>query len=128
MEYRQKKETNKTKPTRYFSTRQENSIASAVGGRRTPNSGATVHTKGDVIEGDRTGWLIEAKTCTKDQKTFTMHEEWFKKNRDESIYMKKDYSCVVFNFGPDKPNYYCIDENTFLEMKEALEEKRLRDE
>ena len=37
--------------------------------------------------------------------------------------MKKDYSAVVFNFGPNKPNDYCIDENTFLEMKEALEEK-----
>lgn len=117
------KDDGKKKPTRYYSDKQEKSIAKAVGGRQTANSGATAYSKGDVTEGDRTGWLLEAKTCMKDQKSFTMQEEWFIKNRSESIFMKKDYSAVVFNFGPDKPNYYCIDENTFLEMKEALEEK-----
>lgn len=30
-----------TKPTRHYSTRQEKSIASKLGGRVTPNSGAT---------------------------------------------------------------------------------------
>ena len=117
------KDDGKKKPTRYYSDKQEKSIAKAVGGKQTANSGATAYSKGDVTEGDRTGWLLEAKTCMKDQKSFTMQEEWFIKNRSESIFMKKDYSAVVFNFGPDKPNYYCIDENTFLEMKEALEEK-----
>ena len=117
------KDDGKKKPTRYYSDKQEKSIAKAVGGRQTANSGATAYSKGDVTEGNRTGWLLEAKTCMKDQKSFTMQEEWFIKNRSESIFMKKDYSAVVFNFGPDKPNYYCIDENTFLEMKEALEEK-----
>lgn len=117
------KDDGKKKPTRYYSDKQEKSIAKAVGGRQTANSGATAYSKGDVTEGDRTGWLLEAKTCMKDQKSFTMQEEWFIKNRSESIFMKKDYSAVVFNFGPNKPNYYCIDENTFLEMKEALEEK-----
>ena len=117
------KDDGKKKPTRYYSDKQEKSIAKAVGGRQTANSGATAYSKGDVTEGDRTGWLLEAKTCMKDQKSFTMQEEWFIKNRSESIFMKKDYSAVVFNFGPDKPNYYCINENTFLEMKEALEEK-----
>lgn len=125
--FRQKRDTGEKHPTRYFSSRQEKAISSAVGGRVTPNSGATAYSKGDITEGDRTGWLIEAKTCTKDQKTFTMHEEWFKKNKEESIFMKKDHSCVVFNFGPDKPNYYVLDEQTFLEMKEALEEKRTKE-
>lgn len=119
--YRMRRDTGEKKPTRYYSDRQEKSIARAVGGKQTANSGATVHQKGDVTEGDRTGWLIEAKTCMKDQQTFTMREEWFKKNREESIYMKKDHTAVVFNFGPDKPNYYCIDEQTFLRMKELLD-------
>ena len=120
--FRQRKtEDTSSKPTRYFSSRQEEAVANAVRGRRTPNSGATAYSKGDVTEGDRTGWLIECKTCTKDQKTFTMHEAWFKKNIEESIYMKKDHTAVVFNFGPDKPNYYVLDERTFLAMKEALE-------
>ena len=125
MEYkfRQRKvdDDGKKKPTRYFSSRQEKAVANAIGGRQTPNSGATAYSKGDVTEGDRTGWLIECKTCTEDKKTFTMHESWFKKNIEESIFMKKDHTAVVFSFGPDKPNYYVIDERTFLEMKEALE-------
>lgn len=121
MKFRQHKDTGEKKPTRYFSDRQEKSIAKAVKGKQTANSGATAYSKGDITTGDKTGWLIEAKTCMKDQKTFTMREEWFKKNLEESIYMKKDHSCVVFNFGPDKPNYYVLDEQTFLEMKDALE-------
>lgn len=128
MKFRQTRDTGETKPTRHFSNIQEKSIAKAVGGRQTPNSGATAYSKGDVVEGDRNGWLLEAKTCVKDQKSFTMQEAWFKKNREESIFMHKQYSAVVFNFGPDKPNYYCIDEATFLEMKEALEEKRALNE
>lgn len=125
--FRLHKDDGKKKPTRYYSDRQEKSIAKAIGGRQTANSGATAYSKGDITEGDRTGWLMEAKTCMKDQKTFTMHEEWFDKNKAESIFMKKDYSAVVFNFGPGKPNYYCVDEYTFLEMKDALEEKRRND-
>ena len=112
----------KQKHTRYYSSRQEQAIASAVNGKQTANSGATAFSKGDVTVGNKTGWLIEAKTCMKDQKTFTMHEEWFKKNIDESIFMKKDHTAVVFNFGPDKPNYYCVDEQTFLRMKELLDQ------
>ena len=116
------KDDGKQKPTRYYSSRQERAIASAVSGRQTANSGATAFSKGDVTVGNKTGWLIEAKTCMKDQKTFTIHEEWFKKNIDESIFMKKDHTAVVFNFGPDKPNYYCVDEQTFLRMKELLDQ------
>ena len=116
------KDDGKIKPTRHYSSRQEKSIASAVNGHKVANSGATAYNKGDVTSGDRKGWLFEAKTCVKEQKTFTMREEWFTKNREESLLMKKDYTAVVFNFGPDKPNYYCVDERTFLEMKNALDE------
>lgn len=105
-------------PTRYYSKKQEKSVAKAIGGRITPNSGATPFRKGDVSD-DK--WLIECKTCVKDQKSFSMKEEWFAKNTQEAIAMRKEYTAVVFSFGPDKPNYYCVDENTFQEMKEALE-------
>lgn len=121
MTFRLKRNTNESHPTRWYSSRQEKNVAQAVGGRITPNSGATPYSKGDVIVGDKTGWLIECKTCKKDQKTFTMHKEWFDKNLDESIYMKKDHSAVVFNFGPSSKNYYALDEQTFLLMKKALE-------
>lgn len=121
MEFRQKKDTGEKHPNRYYSSRQEKSVAKAINGRTTPNSGATLTVKGDVISGDMRGFLYECKTCTKDQKSFTLQEAWFKKNLEESIFMKKDYTAIVFNFGPDKPNYYVLDERTFLEMKDALE-------
>lgn len=113
-----------TKPTRHYSKKQEKSVAKAIGGRTTPNSGATPFSKGDVTADN---WLIECKTCVKDQKTFSMHEEWFDKNQSEAIFMHKEYSAVVFSFGPDKPNYYCVDEQTFNEMKSALEQIRQQD-
>lgn len=120
MEYRQRRQVDsKDKPTRWASDRQEKSIAKATGGKQTKNSGATCFSKGDVTTNK---WLLEAKTCMKDQKTFTIHKEWFEKNKKESLFMNKPYSAVVFNFGPnDDTNYYAIDEQTFLLMKEALE-------
>ena len=124
MEFRQHKDnSNIKKPTRYYSDRQEKNVASAIGGRKTANSGATAYSKGDVTSGDRTGWLIECKTCAKDKESFTVHKKWFDKNLEESIYMKKDYNAVVINFGPNSKNYYIVDEATFIEMKDALEKQ-----
>ena len=121
MEFRQHRHIDEKKPTRYYSSKQERTVAKAIGGRTTPNSGATVYEKGDVVVGDKRGWMIECKTCTKDQKSFTMQKAWFDKNIEESIYMKKDHSAVVFNFGPNSKNYYVVDETTFNVMKDLLE-------
>lgn len=118
MEFRQHKTTEDKKPTRFYSARQEKAVAKAVGGRKTANSGATPYDKGDVTTPE---WLLECKTIMKDQESRTIHKEWFNKNRDESLFMRKKYNAVVVNFGPNSPNYYIVDEATFLEMKEALE-------
>lgn len=125
---RMHKDDGKKKPTRYFSDKQEKAVARVIGGRQTANSGATAYSKGDVTTGDRTGWLIECKTKTSDCESISVKKEWFDKNLSESIFMKKDYNAVVINFGPNSKNYYCIDEQTFVEMKEALDEKRMRGE
>ena len=54
--------------TREVSSIQEKKIAKALGGKRTPNSGATKFDKGDLyIDSD---WLIEAKTCMEPKKSF----------------------------------------------------------
>ena len=100
-------------PTRSYSKKQEVAVAKNLGGRLTPNSGATPFIKGDVITDD---WLIECKTQTKNKDSFTIKKVWFEKNLAESLYMGKKYSAVVFNFGPGCDNYYVIDENTFLEL------------
>lgn len=116
--FRQHKDTGEKKPTRYFSKKQETAVASAIGGKTVANSGATAYAKGDVTDSD---WLIECKTCVKDQESFSVKKGWFTKNLEESIYMKKNHTAVVFSFGPNSKNYYIVDEPTFLRMKELLD-------
>lgn len=111
--FRSKKQAEEGKPTRYYSNRQEQSVAKAVGGHQTKNSGATMWQKSDVST-DK--WNFECKTCVKDQKQFTLKEEWFTKNKQEMVFTNKDFSAVVFSFGPNKPNYYVLDEETFREF------------
>ena len=105
------------KSTRYYSSRQEKRIAKAVKGQRVANSGATAFNKGDV--GTDT-WLFEAKTKTSESQAFSIKKEWLLKNREEMFAMGKSYNALVFDFG-DGNNYYVLDEKTFLQMKEALE-------
>jgi len=108
------------KPTRYYSKKQENSIAAATGGTRTPNSGATFNSKGDVLTDQ---FLLEAKTKTTSSDTITIRKDWFQKNREEMAFMGKPYSALVFNFGPGEENHYIIDEDLFLELLEYLKDK-----
>ena len=70
--FRNKREDEDKKPTRYYSSRQEKSIAKAINGIQTPNSGATMWSKGDISTDN---WLLEAKTCTKNKKSFSLKEE-----------------------------------------------------
>ncbi len=104
------------RPTRYYSKKQEKAVAKALNGKVTANSGATAFQKGDVLLDN---WLLECKTCVKEQRTFTLKKEWFDKNREEAFAMHKDYSAVVFNFG-DNENYYVIDQKLFQKLTEYL--------
>lgn len=115
--FRQSREL-ENKPTRFFSDRHEKSVAKAVGGKQTPNSGATPFCKTDILSED---WCFEAKTQTKNKKSFTLKKEWFEKQKQESLFMGKKYSAIVFNFGPGEQNYYIVDEITFKEMMENLD-------
>lgn len=109
----------KEKPTRYYSSLQEKSVAKAIGGKQTSNSGATMFQKGDVNLNSL--FLIECKTKVKDCDSITVHKEWITKNREESIFMNKDYSAVAINFGPGQENYYIIDEDLFVQLTEYLQ-------
>lgn len=105
------------KPTRFYSNQQERKVAKAVNGKQTANSGATLFQKGDVITSD---FLIEAKTVTKEQKTFTLKKEWFAKNEEEAFAMGKPYSAIVFDFG-DGEQHYVINQKLFSMLLEYLE-------
>ena len=74
--------------TRDVSSAQEKRIAKALGGKRTSNSGATKFDKGDIVLQE--GWLIEAKTCMQPKKSFSIKQEWLKKNKEEMYATGKD--------------------------------------
>jgi len=84
---------------------------------RTPNSGATPWVKGDV---QNNKFLIEAKTKTSDSKSITIQEDWLKKNQEEAAFMGKEFNALAFSFGPDKPNYYIIDEALFQTLLDII--------
>ena len=105
------------RPTRFYSSKQEQKIAKAVGGKQVANSGATKFCKGDVTT-DR--WLIEAKTCTTEKQSFSIKHDWLIKNKEEAFDMGKEYNALAFNFGPDTQNYYILDEYTFKVAMDLL--------
>ncbi len=104
--------------TRYYSNKQEKEVAKALNGFQTPNSGATKFKKGDVTCDN---WLLECKTSTSDKQSISIKRDWLLKNREEAFAMGKDYNAVVFDFGENTKRYYIVDENTFIGMKEALD-------
>ena len=116
------KEGENPKPTRHFSSRQERTVAKAVDGRQTPNSGATPFAKGDVLTKGENGFLIECKTKTSASESISIKKEWFEKNRQECLLMGTPHQAVVFSFGPDEENHYIIDEYLFQFLQEKLSE------
>lgn len=108
----------KKEPTRYYSKKQEDAIAKKFGGARVKNSGATAWAKGDV---NLDKWLIEAKTKMTPSASISIQKEWLEKNNKEALFMGKPHSALAFNFGPDEPNYFIIDEALFETLIAALE-------
>ena len=113
------KEENK-KPTRYYSNKQEKTVAKKFAGNQTKNSGATMFSKGDVKTDNI---LFECKTKMSDSESMIVKKEWLEKNKREALFMGKDYSVVVINFGPDQENYYILDETTFNEFVDFINNK-----
>ena len=105
------------RPTRFYSSRQEKQVAKTVGGKKVANSGATTFYKGDVTTDNI---LFECKTCTKEQKTFTIKREWIDKNREEAFAMGKSYSVLVIDFG-DGEQHYLISEKMFKAWLDSVE-------
>ena len=100
--------------TRSVSKAQEKRIAKQLGGRRTPNSGATKFQKSDIYIGDE--WSIEAKTTMTPKKSFTIKKQWLDKMKEEQFACNKSYSALCFDFGDEKECYYVIDENMFKQL------------
>lgn len=105
--------------TRYFSSKQERQIAKKLNGNCQVNSGATLFNKGDI---QTKTWLIEAKTTLSEKQSFSIKQEWLNKIKQESFAMNKEYYALAFNFSPNTPNYYIIDERTMQKILKILEE------
>ena len=109
------------KSTRYYSSKQEKSVARAVGGRQTANSGATdFGGKSDILTED---FALECKTKMTASDSISIKKEWITKTEKEAVFMGKKYTALAFNFGPDEPNYYIIDEYLFQDLLEYLRNK-----
>ena len=110
------------KSTRDASSRQEKAIAKSLGGKRTPNSGATAFNKSDVYIDEE--WSIEAKTSMTPKTSFSIKKQWLDKMKEEQFACNKQYSALCFDFGDEGSRYYIIDEKTFknfIEYSKQLE-------
>lgn len=111
--------TKNTDSTRYYSSKQEQHIAKALGAWIQPNSGATAWRKGDVVQ-KPASMLIEAKCSMSEKQSFSIKKEWIEKNRQERFTQRLSNSCICFNFGPDSENFYVIDEKLMKYLIECL--------
>ena len=113
------------KPTRYYSKRQETSVAEAVGGKRTANSGATMFGgKSDVNVANLIS--IECKTKMTPSDSISIKKSWIRKLREEAAFDGHEYTAIAFNFGPDEEMHYIIDEYLFQELVGVLKQQHNR--
>lgn len=113
--------TKNTSSTRYYSEKQEAKVASIVNGLVQSNSGAGKFNKGDIINCGAS-LLIECKTSTTEKDSFSIKKEWLTKNLQEAKQLRLSNSCLAFNFGPDTPNYFVIDEKLMKYLVEKMGE------
>lgn len=113
------------KPTRYYSKKQETSVAEAVGGKRTANSGATMFGgKSDVNVANLIS--IECKTKMTPSDSISIKKSWIRKLREEAAFDGHEYTAIAFNFGPDEEMHYIIDEYLFQELVGVLKQQHNR--
>lgn len=118
------KEDSPQKPTRYYSSKQEQKVAKTIGGKTTANSGATMFSgKGDILT---QCFLIECKTKTTHSDSITIKKEWFDKNKEEMVFEGKEHQVIAFNFGPNEEMHYIIDEYLFQTLLDYIQDKEIK--
>ena len=114
--------TKNTNCTRAFSDAQEKSVCKALGAIQQSNSGAGLFNKGDCVQKEA-DLLIECKTSMTDKDSVSVKKEWITKNKEEAFALRLHNHCIAFNFGPNQPNYYIIDELTMKFLVDKLIEE-----
>lgn len=105
------------KATRDYSSEQEQRLAKVLGGKVTPNSGGTKFGGGDILTEH---FLIEAKTPTKKQSSFSIKEEWLDKMEEQGYEQGKTRQALAFQFEPGGENYFILRDIDFLEYVELV--------
>lgn len=107
--------------TRDYSDIQEKHIAKVTGGKVQSNSGGTKFGGGDVHTNK---FLIEAKTPTKEQTSFTIKKDWLHKMQNQAFEQGKECSVLAFRFEPNTDkDWYILSERQFLEYLEWKEKQ-----
>lgn len=80
------------KPTKFYSTKQEQAIADYLGWSAVPASGARMFDKGDVKSSD---WLAECKTHTEPKDKIVIKKEvWIKLSYEARSLMRSPILCI----------------------------------
>lgn len=110
--------------TRFYSQKQEDNVARALGGYRNTNSGAGKFNKSDVIIKDAS-LSIECKTVVNAKKSFSVKKEWIEKHKQEAFSNNLDNTALAISFEPEgKENYYVISEKLMKFLVEKLSEDK----
>lgn len=99
------------------SSKQEKSIQRQLeflGAKLVPASGGTKFDSGDVRISNHL--LIECKTVTKRQISFSIREEWLSKVKEQAFEQGISHSCVAFRFKPDGDDNIVIPLSFFKEL------------
>lgn len=110
---------NNKNSTRYYSHKQESSVAKMVNGKLTSNSGATPFYKGDVISDNV---MYECKTSMKPVNSYSVKKSVLDILQTEVIGSRYEAGVLVFNFGPNTQNYYVLDERFYKELIDIRKE------
>jgi hypothetical protein len=108
--------------TRWFSDIQEKSVCKLLGSQQVSNSGAGSFRKGDCVHRSAS-LLIECKTVVTEKESVSIKKEWLTKNKEEAFTQRLSNGVIAFNFGPNQPNYFVIDEKMMKFLTEKLEEE-----
>ena len=106
--------------TRFYSDKQEKSVCKVINGTQSPNSGAGHWKKGDVVN-KNASLLCECKCTMSPKSSFSINKEWVEKNKEESFAMRMSNQMIAFNFEPEGPNYFVINERLAKFLVEQLE-------
>ena len=92
------------------SKKQENELAKFLGSHVVAGSGCGEFNCGDIENDD---WLIECKTVTKPQTSFSVKKQWLDKIDEQAYEVGKSMNALAFRFDPDGVDYMVISRDTF---------------